>query len=198
MSDGFILRTDARCDCPDLVRRDNSSRQRRWGRCPANRIACFVWTALTGWFLAGSGSALGASAAVEFPSRPLRILVPVTSGGNMDGITRALAQKLSESLGQQVIVDNRPGAGGRVSFEILANAAPDGHTLMTTSLTSIVHPMLYKTRLDILKDFTPVSHISSQGYVLVVNNGVPAKTPAELVAHLKANPVTAWNTSAAR
>jgi tripartite-type tricarboxylate transporter receptor subunit TctC len=132
--------------------------------------------------------ALSVAAASDYPSRPVRILVPVTSGGNMDGITRALAQKLSESLGQQVIVDNRPGAGGRVAFDILAGAAPDGHTLMTTSLTSIIHPMLYKSRLDILKDFVPVSHISSQGYVLVVNNAVPAKTPAELVAHLKANP----------
>jgi len=106
----------------------------------------------------------------------------------MDGITRSLAQKLSEYLGQQVIVDNRPGAGGRVAFEILAGAAPDGHTLMTTSLTSVIHPILYKSRFDILKDFVPVSHMSSQGYVLVVNNAVPARSPSEFVQYLKANP----------
>jgi len=135
-----------------------------------------------------SAHALSAATAADYPMRPVRILVPLTSGGNMDGITRALAQKLSEAFGQQVIVDNRPGAGGRVAFEILAGAAPDGHTLMTTSLTSVIHPMLYKSRLDVLKDFVPVSHISSQGYVLVVNNAVPAKTPSELVQHLKANP----------
>lgn len=177
-----------RRDRPDHAVGSEPSKRRPRARNFRVRTGFGIWAGVTGWAVIGAGSALGASAGADFPSRPLRILVPVTSGGNMDGITRALAQKLSESLGQQVIVDNRPGAGGRVSFEILANAAPDGHTLMTTSLTSIVHPMLYKSRLDVLRDFTPVSHISSQGYVLVVNNAVPAKTPAELVAHLKANP----------
>jgi tripartite-type tricarboxylate transporter receptor subunit TctC len=157
----------------------------RCRRLRLNAVACVV---TAGCLAIAAVPALGAATGSDFPTRPVRILVPVTSGGNMDGITRALAQKLTESLGQQVIVDNRPGAGGRVAFEILAGAAPDGHTLMTTSLTSIIHPMLYKSRLDILRDFVPVSHISSQGYVLVVNNAVPAKTPGELVAHLKANP----------
>jgi tripartite-type tricarboxylate transporter receptor subunit TctC len=129
-----------------------------------------------------------ASAAEPYPSRPIRFVVPSGAGGVTDILARAIGQRLTERFGQQVIVDNRPGAGGRVAFEILAGAAPDGHTLMTTSLTSIIHPMLYKSRLDILRDFVPVSHISSQGYVLVVNNAVPAKTPGELVAHLKANP----------
>src|SRR5690348_607921 len=100
-----------------------------------------------------------------YPSRPVRILVPLTAGGNMDGITRALGQRLSESFGQQFIIDNRPGAGNQVAFDLLSNAAPDGHTLMTTSLTSVIHPMLYKARFDVLRDFVPVSQISSQGYV---------------------------------
>ncbi|MBI3918403.1 MAG: tripartite tricarboxylate transporter substrate binding protein [Betaproteobacteria bacterium] len=132
--------------------------------------------------------ALSAASAQAYPSRPVRILVPLTPGGNMDGITRGLAQKLSESFGVQAIVDNRPGAGGHVAFEILSNAAPDGHTLMTTSLTPIIHPMLYKSRFDLLRDFAPVSQITSQGYVMVVNNAVPAKSASELVRHLKAHP----------
>jgi tripartite-type tricarboxylate transporter receptor subunit TctC len=130
----------------------------------------------------------GAALAQAYPTRPVRIVVPLTPGGNMDGITRALAQKLTEALGQQVIVDNRPGAGSRVALEILASAVADGHTLMTTSLTPVIHPMLYKSRFDLLRDFAPVSQISAQGYVLIVNNAVPAKSAPELVTHLKANP----------
>ena len=129
-----------------------------------------------------------AALAQAYPTRPVRIVVPLTPGGNMDGITRALAQKLTEALGQQVIVDNRPGAGSRVALEILSSAVPDGHTLMTASLTPVIHPMLYKSRFDLLRDFAPVSQVSAQGYVLIVNNAVPAKSASELVNHLKANP----------
>ena len=146
-------------------------------------------------FIVASGlltfSSLHAQAAKPepaYPSRPVRILVPLTAGGNMDGITRALGQRLSESFGQQFNIDNRPGAGNQVAFDLLSNAAPDGQTLMTTSLTSVIHPMLYKARFDVLRDFVPVSQISSQGYVMVVNNAVPARSASELVQHLKANP----------
>jgi tripartite-type tricarboxylate transporter receptor subunit TctC len=135
-----------------------------------------------------SWQAQGATPAQAYPSRPVRILVPLTAGGNMDGITRALAQGLGESFGQQFIVDNRPGAGNQVALDLLLSAAPDGYTLMTTSLTPVIHPMLYKSRFDLLRDFAPVSQISSQGYVMVVNNAVPAKSASDLVLHLKANP----------
>ena len=133
-------------------------------------------------------AAAPAQSSQAYPSRPVRILVPLTPGGNMDGITRALAQRLTESFGQQFIVDNRPGAGNLVALELLHGAAPDGHTLMTTSLTPVIHPMLYKARFDLLTDFALISQISSQGYVMVVNNAVPAKSASELVQHLKANP----------
>ena len=154
------------------------------------RIATF------GLALAAAAAALPSMAAQgpsqgtpqAYPTRPVRIIVPLTPGGNMDGITRAMAQKLSDYYGQQVIVDNRPGAGAHVALEILSNAAPDGYTLKTCSLTPVIHPMLYKSRFDILRDFEPVGQISSQGYVMVVNNAVPAKTPSELVQHMKANP----------
>jgi tripartite-type tricarboxylate transporter receptor subunit TctC len=132
--------------------------------------------------------AQSATSEQAYPTRPVRILVPLTAGGNMDGITRALAQRLTESFGQQFIVDNRPGAGNQVALEVLSGAAPDGHTLMTTSLTPVIHPMLYKARFDLLRDFAPVSQVSTQGYVMVVNNAVPAKSASDLVQYLKANP----------
>jgi tripartite-type tricarboxylate transporter receptor subunit TctC len=147
-----------------------------------------VFIVASGFLMLSSLEAQAAKSEPAYPSRPVRILVPLTAGGNMDGITRALGQRLSESFGQQFITDNRPGAGAQVALELLANAAPDGHTLMTTSLTSIIHPMLYKARFDLLRDFMPVSQISSQGYVMVVNTAVPATSASELVQHLKANP----------
>jgi len=132
--------------------------------------------------------AQSATPAPAYPNRPVRVLVPLAPGGNMDGITRALAQRLTEAFGQQFIVDNRPGAGNLVALELLSGAAPDGHTLMTTSLTPVIHSLLYKARFDLVNDFAVVSQISSQGYVMVVNNAVPAKSASDLVQHLKANP----------
>jgi len=166
-----------------------SSARRMRAVCPNSRVrpSRLLAGLLSGLMWVASSPAW-AAAAQPYPSRPVRILVPLTPGGNMDGITRALAQKLGESLGQQVIVDNRPGAGSRVALDILAGASPDGHTLMTASLTPVIHPMLYKSRFDLLRDFAPVSQVSAQGYVLVVNNAVPAKSAPELVRHLKANP----------
>ena len=91
----------------------------------------------------------------------------------MDTVARGLGQRLGEVLGQSFVVDNRPGAGSQIALEILGAAAPDGHTLMMISATTIVHPMLYKSRFDILRDFAPVSQVSAQGYVLVVHPAAP-------------------------
>src|SRR5688500_2109040 len=88
-----------------------------------------------------------------YPTKPVRILVPLAAGGGMDSVTRVLAPKLSEALGQTVVVDNRPGAGSQVALDIMAAAAPDGHTLMMASTTPIIHPLLYKSRYDLLRDF---------------------------------------------
>ncbi len=134
---------------------------------------------------------LGADFTAEaqtFPTRPVRILVPLSPGGAMDGIARGLATKLGDGLGQTVVVDNRPGAGSHISLEILHAAAPDGHTLMMSSLTPIIHPMLYKSRFDLNRDFASVSQVSAQGYVLTVHPSLPAKNVNELVQYLKANP----------
>jgi len=125
--------------------------------------------------------------AQKFPVRPVRILVPLAAGGSVDTIARSLSGGLAESLGQSVIVDNRPGAGSQVALEILAGSDPSGHTLVMISATAVVHPLLYGSRFDVVRDFSPVMQVTQQGYNLVVNPGVPAKSPMEFVSYLKAN-----------
>lgn len=144
---------------------------------------CIKWFALLAGVLA-----LLPSHAQNAPNRPVRIIVPLAAGGGMDTLTRGLAQRLGDTWGQTVVVDNRPGAGSQIALELLAAAAPDGHTLMMLSATTVIHPLLYKSRYDIVRDFAPVSQISAQGYVLVLHPTIPAKTVAEFVKYLKANP----------
>ena len=140
-------------------------------------------------FLAVAALALSTlTCAQTFPNRPVRILVPLSPGGGMDTVARGLAQKLTDSLGQQVVVDNRPGAGSAVALEILASSAPDGHTLMMSSLTPVIHPLLYGSRFNLARDFTAVSQVTAQGYVLTVHPSIPAKSVLEFVQYLKANP----------
>src|SRR5258706_993731 len=126
--------------------------------------------------------------AQNYPNRAVGVLVPLSAGGGMDTVARGLGQRLGDVLGQSFVVDNRPGAGSQIALEILGAAAPDGHTLMMISATTVVHPILYKSRFDILRDFAPVSQVSAQGYVLVVHPGVPVKSVAELVQYLRTNP----------
>jgi len=123
-----------------------------------------------------------------YPNRPLRILVPLAPGGGMDTVTRALGQHLGDSLGQSIVVDNRPGAGSHVALEILSDAAPDGHTLMMLSATTVIYPLLYKSRFDIVRDFAPLSQVTAQGYALVVHPSLPANSVLELVKYARANP----------
>jgi tripartite-type tricarboxylate transporter receptor subunit TctC len=126
--------------------------------------------------------------AQNFPAKPVRIVVPLSAGGGMDTVARGLAQKLGEAFGQTVVVDNRPGAGSLVALDITAAAAPDGHTLMMSSTTPVIHPLLYGSRFDLLRDFAPISQVTAQGYVLVIHPSIPAKSATELVQHLRANP----------
>lgn len=128
------------------------------------------------------------SHAQDYPTRPVRILVPLAAGGGMDTVTRSLSERLGESLDQTFVVDNRPGAGSQIALDILSQAAPDGYTLMMISATTVVHPILYKSRFDIVRDFAPVSQVTAQGYVLVVHPSVPAKSVGEFVQYLRANP----------
>ena len=110
-------------------------------------------------------------------------------GGSVDVVARLLAQKLTESWGQQVVVDNRPGAGGNVSAEIVARAPNDGHTIYICSASFVVNPSLYaKTPYDPVRDFAPVSLVSRVQNVLVAHPGLPARSVKELVALAKAKP----------
>ena len=128
------------------------------------------------------------AAAQNYPSRPVRVLVPLAPGGSMDTIARALSQRLTESMGQNFIVDNRPGAGSNVALETAMASPPDGHTVIGVSATVVIYPIMYKARFDVLRDFAPVTQITAQAYLLAVNPSVPARSALELVGHLKANP----------
>ena len=134
--------------------------------------------------------ALGASGsfAQNYPSRPVRVIVPLPPAGAMDNIVRAVSQRLAQAMGQNFIIDNRPGAGGNVSLEIAAAAAPDGYTVVAIAPSSIVYPMIFKSRVDILRDLEPLSQMSAQGYIVVVHPSLPARSPQELVKLLKASP----------
>jgi tripartite-type tricarboxylate transporter receptor subunit TctC len=135
------------------------------------------------------GALLSATAhAQNFPTRPMRVLVPLAAGGGMDSVSRSIAASFSDAFGQSVVVDNRPGAGSLVALGTLADAAPDGHTLMMISATTVIYPLLYKSPLDPVRDFAPVSQVTAQGYVLVVHPSLPAKSVQELVQYVKANP----------
>jgi tripartite-type tricarboxylate transporter receptor subunit TctC len=124
-----------------------------------------------------------------FPARPVRMVAAFAPGGSVDVVARLLAQKLSESWGQQVVVDNRPGAGGNVSAEIVARAPNDGHTIYICSASFVVNPSLYgKTLYDPVRDFAPVSLVSLVQNVLVAHPGLPATSVKELVALAKSKP----------
>jgi tripartite-type tricarboxylate transporter receptor subunit TctC len=133
-------------------------------------------------------SALALPALAAYPEKPVRLLVPLAAGGGMDTTARSIATPLGERLGQTVVVDNRPGGGGNVGVDIIREAPADGHTLFMGSATFIVHPLLYKARYVPTRDFSTITQVTSQPYVLIVHPGVAAKTVKELVVYTKANP----------
>ena len=138
--------------------------------------------------LVAAGSLLSPAHAQNYPVRPVRVIVPLAPGGGMDTVTRGLALKLGDVFGQTFVVDNRPGAGSQIALELLGASAPDGHTLMMLSATTVIHPLLYKSRFDVVRDFMPVSQVTAQGYVLVVHPSLGAKSVADLVKYARANP----------
>lgn len=145
----------------------------------------FNWAAALLLFLVG-----GAHAAGPYPDRPLRLIVPFPAGGAADIMARGLAQQLSEQLGQQVVIENRGGAGGTTAAESVAHATPDGYTLFFATMgTQAINPSLYaKLRYDPLKDFEYVSLTHTTPRVLVVHPSVPARSVQELIALAKARP----------
>jgi tripartite-type tricarboxylate transporter receptor subunit TctC len=129
------------------------------------------------------------ASAQEFPTKPVRLVVSFAPGGSVDLVARLLAQKLSDRWGQQVVVDNRPGAGGNVSAEIAARAPSDGYTLYLCSASFVVNPSLYgKTAYDPVRDFAPVSLISLVQNILVAYPRLPVNSVKELISLAQGQP----------
>ena len=145
------------------------------------------------WLQLAALIALAATASIAtaqpYPTKPIRFLVPFGPGGVGDITARVVAQKMSASLGQQVIIDNRPGAGGIVASEIVAKAAPDGYTLLLLNNAHAVSMSLFKSLpYDTLRDFAPISSIATFSIVLLVNADSPIKSVKDLIASARASP----------
>ena len=129
------------------------------------------------------------SFALDYPTKPVRLIVGVAAGGANDTVARLLAQALSERLGQPVIVENRPGAGGEVGLEAVANAPPDGYTLLFATSANAVSASFYgKANVDFARDITPVTGLVRGPLIMEVNPSFPAKTIPQFIAYAKANP----------
>jgi tripartite-type tricarboxylate transporter receptor subunit TctC len=127
--------------------------------------------------------------AQAYPSRPVRIVVGFAPGGPADIIARLISQWLSERLGQQFVIDNRPGGGGNIGTEAVVRAPADGYTLLLITSTNAINTTLYeKLNFNLIRDIAPVATISRYTYVIVVNPSVPAKSVPEFIAYVKANP----------
>ena len=128
--------------------------------------------------------------AQDYPTKPIRLIVPLAAGGAMDTVARAVAGKLTEKLKQTVVVDNRSGAAGSIGAELTARAVPDGYTLLMASASYVTHTLMYRAPYDPVRDFAPITQATAQPYILVVNPAVPAHTPAEFIALARAKPGT--------
>ena len=141
--------------------------------------------------LAASAGLPAAAQTASFPTRPIRLLVPHAPGGNSDAFGRILAQYLSERVGQQVVVENKPGAGGTVACALVSKSPPDGYTLVVADNgTHAIAPTLYGSKLsyDVFKDFTPITLAASFPAVILLHPSVPATTAQEFVALVKSQP----------
>ncbi|NDB45259.1 MAG: tripartite tricarboxylate transporter substrate binding protein [Betaproteobacteria bacterium] len=131
----------------------------------------------------------GQAVAQAYPTKPIKIIVPFGPGGFTDVVARILGVKLGESLGQSVVIENKPGAGSMIGTDQVAKSAPDGHTLLIVSSTHVISPWIYKSvPYDPLKSFAPVTKLVDSPYVLLTNPKVPAKNVQEFIALAKANP----------
>lgn len=142
------------------------------------RVAAAVFAALV----------CGSAVAQSYPSRPLRMVIGLPPGGSTDVMGRIIAARLSERLGQQVVVDNRPGASGTIGIRLVVNSQPDGHTLIMAAGSWGTIGSLYKLPFDLQRDLAPISFIGTSPYVLVVQPALPIRSVADLVAHARANP----------
>jgi tripartite-type tricarboxylate transporter receptor subunit TctC len=131
----------------------------------------------------------GAALAQSYPSKPIRLIAPSSPGSGVDFVSRIVAQPLGADLGQQVVVDNRAGAGGNIGAEIAAKSVANGYTLIMCTPSQIINAVLYKNlSRDLLGEFAPITLVGSGQYVLIANNAVPAKTVVQLIQLAKAKP----------
>jgi tripartite-type tricarboxylate transporter receptor subunit TctC len=129
------------------------------------------------------------AAALDYPTRPVRLIVGLPAGGTPDIYARLIAESLSERMGQPFVVENRPGAGGNIATELVVRAAPDGYTLMMVIAPNVINPTLFPDlKFNFLRDTAPVASIGGSPFVMVVNPSFPAKTVPEFIAYAKANP----------
>ncbi len=141
------------------------------------------------WIGLAAALALGHAAAQDYPARPVRLLVGFPPGGGADIVARQLTPKIGEQLGQQVVIENRPGAAGNLALEALAKAPADGYSIMLTTPTVTVNPALYpKIGYEPVRDFAPVGLLATTVYILVVHPSLPVKSVKDLVALAKAKP----------
>jgi len=127
--------------------------------------------------------------AQAYPARPVRIIVGFAAGGQADFLARLIGQSLSERLGQQFVIENRPGAGSNIASEMVVRALPDGYTLLIAGTTNTINATLYgKLNFDFIRDIAPVAGIVTEPLVLTVTPSVPAKTVPEFIDYAKANP----------
>jgi tripartite-type tricarboxylate transporter receptor subunit TctC len=143
--------------------------------------------------LAAGAAALSAGSrlvwAQAYPSRPVRVIVPFAPAGTTDILARLIGQWLSERLGQQFVIDNRPGSGGNLGTEAVVRAPADGYTLLLVGGWNAINATLYdKLNFNFLRDIMPVASIGGAPYVMVINPSLPAKTVPDFIAYAKANP----------
>ena len=143
------------------------------------------WLVMAALGLAAAGSA---QAQQNYPTRPIRMIVPFPAGGQTDLVARIVSQRLGDAFKETVVVDNRPGGGGTIGADIALKANPDGYTLVMISVSYTTNAALYKLPFDPLNDVTPISMLGDTGFVVTVNLASPAKSTKELIAHAKANP----------
>ena len=149
-----------------------------------------IAAALIGTTLGVAAAAAHAQGAVAFPTKPMRLIIPYPPGGGSDTISRPLVQRVGENLKQQVVVDNRGGAGGNIGMEIAAKSPPDGHTIVFALTAQLaVNPALYKKiPYDPVKDYAPITLLATGPYILVVHPSLPAKSVKQLIALARARP----------
>ena len=136
-----------------------------------------------------AASALGANAQSAYPSKPVRIVVGFSAGGSTDVVARIMARELTQALGQSFVIDNKPGGGSNIATDYVAQAAPDGYTLLFVAVTSTINQTLYaNAKFDLNRDFDAIALGAKVPNILVVNPSVPAKTVKELIEWVKANP----------